>query len=247
MRIDLVLAPALTDEQALRDRSVVVIDVLRASTSIITALGNGAKEVIPVASVETAVRIAGNLAGDVTLLGGERHGKLIEGFHLGNSPAEYTAERVRGKTIVFSSTNGSQALVKARYAQELLVCGFVNISAMRDHLLTRDRDLVLVCAGRDGGFSLEDTVCAGMLIDLLLHDHRDDHALTDAARAAEVLYRALGKNVLRLVKSTDHGRYLEEIGFGDDLRLCADVDVLPVIAQLEANVIRRKKQGGNAP
>jgi 2-phosphosulfolactate phosphatase len=242
MRMDCLLTPALTDEQALRERTVVVIDVLRASTSIITALGNGAKEVIPVATVESAVKISGNLAAGATLLGGERNGRIIEGFHLGNSPAEYTADRVRGKSIVFSTTNGSQALVKSRYAQELIVCGFVNIGAVRDQLGDRDRDIAVVCAGRNGDFSMEDTVCCGMLVQLMLEIHGDDLPLGDAARAAQVLYRAHGKNILRMLKATEHGRYLEEIGFGGDLRLCADVDGVPVVPQLDGNVIRWKKE-----
>src|SRR5512137_1555542 len=116
MRVDLYITPHQTDELALRDKTVVVIDVLRASTSIITALKNGAREIIPVTTVESAVKISGNLFGDVILLGGERNGKMIEGFHLGNSPANYSEEKVKGKAIIFSTTNGSHALVKARYA-----------------------------------------------------------------------------------------------------------------------------------
>ena len=123
MRVDVFFTPHHLDEMGLREKRVVLIDVLRASTTIATALYNGAKEVIPVATVEAAMKIVGNLSGEVTLLGGERNGKMIDGFHLGNSPAEYTEQRVRGKSIVFTSTNGSQAFVKARYAKELVVCG----------------------------------------------------------------------------------------------------------------------------
>ena len=95
MRIDVHFTPYQTDELVLREKTVVVIDVLRASTTIVTALINGAKEIIPVATVESAVKISGNLFGDVILLGGERNGKMIEGFNLGNSPTEYSAEKVK--------------------------------------------------------------------------------------------------------------------------------------------------------
>ena len=121
MQVDVFFAPQHVEELALRDKTVVVIDVLRASSSIAVALFNGAKEIIPVPTVEAAMKIVGNLAGDVTLLGGERNGRMIEGFHLGNSPAEYAEERVRGKSIVFTSTNGSQAIAKAKYAREMIV------------------------------------------------------------------------------------------------------------------------------
>ena len=110
MRVEVFFTPHQVDEMYLRDRIVVVIDVLRASTTIAMALRNGAKEIIPVATVESAMKIVGNLFGDVTLLGGERNGKMIEGFNLGNSPLEYIEERVRGKSIIFSTTNGSQAM-----------------------------------------------------------------------------------------------------------------------------------------
>ena len=160
MRVELHFSPHLIDELALRDKSVVVIDVLRASTTIAAALSNGAKEIIPVATIEAAVKISGNLFGDVTLLGGERHGKAIPGFHLGNSPAEYSEERVRGKSIIFSTTNGALALAKARYARELLVCGFVNISTVVDFFRAQPHDFIILCSGNNGMLSMEDSVCA---------------------------------------------------------------------------------------
>ena len=149
MRIDLFFIPHQTDELALREKTVIVIDVLRASTTIITALSNGAREIIPVTTVESAVKISGNLFGDVILLGGERNGKMIDGFNLGNSPSEYTAERVRGKAVIFSTTNGSQAIVKARYAKELIVCGFVNMGTVVEAISCSPRDFTIVCAWND--------------------------------------------------------------------------------------------------
>ncbi|HTO94315.1 MAG TPA: 2-phosphosulfolactate phosphatase [Bacteroidota bacterium] len=248
MRIDLCFTPAQTDELALRDKTVVVIDVLRASTTIITALERGAREIIPVATVESAVKISGNLFGDVILLGGERNGKMIEGFNLGNSPAEYTAERVRGKAIIFSSTNGSQALVRARYARDLLVCAFVNMGTVAEALSGGGRDFTIVCAGNNGMLSLEDSVCAGMLIARVSAALESAPELTDGALAARTLYRAFGRGILKMIRASDHGRHLEEIGFGDDLKTCAGVDTLFVLPQLDGNVIRLKPaHQGNEP
>jgi len=242
MRIDLSFTPGQADDLTLRDKTVVVIDVLRASTSIVTALSNGAREIIPATTVESAMKISGNLAGNVVLLGGERNGKRIEGFSLGNSPLEYTEERVKGKAIIFTSTNGSQAIVRARYAQELVVCGFINISVVAEFLRERPRDFVVVCAGRNGMFSMEDTVCAGMLLSRVVDEAAAGASLSDGAMAAMVLSRSFGKGLLKMMKSTEHGRYLEEIGFGEDLKVCAAVDSVPVLPLLEGNVLRLRRE-----
>jgi 2-phosphosulfolactate phosphatase len=241
MRIELSFTSHQADEAALRDKTVVAIDVLRASTTIITALHNGAREVIPVTTVESAVKLAGQLAGDIVLLGGERGGRMIQGFSLGNSPAEYTPDKVKGKSIVFSSTNGSQVLVNGRYAREMVVCGFVNMHVVVDFLRERPRDFTLACAGTNGAFSLDDAVCAGMVVHELGKDASLEITLSDGARAAESLYRSLGKNVLKLLQSTHHGMYLQEIGFEDDLKLCASVDSIPVLPMLDGNVIKLKR------
>lgn len=226
----------------LRDRTVVVIDVLRASTSIITALSNGAREIIPATTVELAVKMSANMIGEVTLLGGERNGKMIEGFSLGNSPTEYTGEKVKGKSIIFSSTNGSQALVKGRFARDMVVCGFVNVGSVSDFLRAKGSDFIIVCAGNNGLFSLEDSVCGGMLIQLMAGDGSPEWNLTDGALAAQTLYRSFGKNILKMMKNSDHGKHLQDIGYGEDLRFCAGVDTLPVVPHQEGNVIRLKKE-----
>jgi 2-phosphosulfolactate phosphatase len=242
MRVDLHFTPGQVDELALREKTVVVIDVLRASTTIITALANGAREIIPVATVESAVKISGNLFGDVVLRGGERNGKIIEGFNLGNSPFEYTEERVKGKSIIFSTTNGSQALVKARYARELAVCGFVNMSTVATFLHAAPRDFAVVCAGRNGMFSLEDSVCAGMLLARVTDDQSLDVALSDGAQAVMALFKTFGKNIPRMIARADHGRYLQEIGFGDDLKVCAGIDTIPVLPLQDGNVLKLRRE-----
>lgn len=241
MRIGLSFTPQQADEAALRDKTVVAIDVLRASTTIITALYSGAREVIPVTTVESAVKLSAQLAGDIVLLGGERGGKRIQGFSLGNSPAEYTPEKVKGKSIVFSSTNGSQVMANSRYSREMVVGGFVNMTQVVNFLRERPRDFVLACAGTNGAFSLEDAVCAGMVIQNLMKDENLDVTLSDGALAAQTLCRSHGKNVLKLLRNTEHGRYLQEIGFEDDLKLCAAVDSIPALPQLDGNVIRLKR------
>jgi 2-phosphosulfolactate phosphatase len=241
MRIDLFFTPGQVDDLALRDRAVVVIDVLRATTTLITALGEGAKEIIPAATVESAMKISASIGTDAALLAGERQGRIVPGFDLGNSPAEYRQGTVRGKSIIFTSTNGSQALAKGRYAHELALCGFVNISTVVEFLCERPRDVSILCSGNDGAFSLEDTVCAGMLVARLRERLDGDLVMSDSALAATALYRAFGRGLLTMLRTSEHGRYLQEIGFGEDLRECSSVDSTPVLPLLDGGVLRKRR------
>jgi 2-phosphosulfolactate phosphatase len=241
MKIDVYFSPAQVDEMQLRDKNVVVIDVLRASTTIVTALNNGAREIIPVGSIESAVKVSGNLFGDVVLRGGERNGKIITGFNLGNSPSEYTEEAVKGKSIIFCTTNGSSAMAKAKYAKRMAVGGFINVSLVADFIRQAGEDFSIVCAGEKQLFCIEDTVCAGMLVKMLVEDSPIAVDVNDAGAAAQVLYKTVSKNLLKMAKSSDHGKYLVEIGFESDLKACVSVDSIPVLPLLIGNVIKLKK------
>lgn len=241
MRVDVHFTPAHTDELQLRDKNLIVIDVLRAGTTIATALANGAKEVIPVETVEAAVRIAGSLSGDVVLLGGERNGKMIEGFHLGNSPAEYTESVVKGKSIVYTTTNGSVAMARGRHAKNLAVASFVNVGRVIEFMKSVGENFVIICAGNQsasGWFSLEDAVCAGMIVDRLQERGSQNLELSDSAVAAHALYRNFGRNILTMMENSEAGKYLSEIGLKDDLTICAAVDSIPVLPLARGNVVK---------
>lgn len=246
MKIDLCFSQSHLDEMQLRDKNVVVIDVLRSSTTVVAALQNGAREIIPVGSIESAVKISGSLFGDVTLRGGERNGKIIQGFNLGNSPLEYTEAMVRGKSIIFCTTNGSVAMVKSRYARAMAVAGFVNISAIVEFIRSLQSDVLILCAGRPpatGGFSLEDAVCGGLLIHTLTGSKAVGIELTDTALAAKSLYKNFGRSVFKMLKGTEHGRYLVDIGFEEDIKLCAQIDAMPIVPVLSGTSIKLKKDG----
>ncbi|HLP17568.1 MAG TPA: 2-phosphosulfolactate phosphatase [Bacteroidota bacterium] len=242
MKIEVFFSPSQVDELSLREKNVIVIDVLRASTTIATALLNGAREIIPVNTVESAVKISGNLFGDVVLRGGERNGKMIEGFNLGNSPAEYTIEAVKGKSIIFCTTNGSSAIVKARHAKNLVVAGFINMSSVLEFIKEIGEDFCILCAGKQSLFCIEDSVCAGMIITELMDDESLNIELNDPAVAASTLYKSMGKNLQRMVRATDHGKYLYEIGFKNDIKLCTDIDSVPVLPMLVGNSIKLRKK-----
>jgi 2-phosphosulfolactate phosphatase len=146
--------------------TVVVIDVLRATTTIVFALEAGATEVIPCLEVSDARAIAETFPPETAVLGGERNGLPIEGFDLGNSPAEYTPETVGGKTVIFTTTNGTRAMLQCRKASEVFLGAFVNVSAVYQRLLGRDK-IHLLCSGTRGQFGRDDILLAGLLVHLL--------------------------------------------------------------------------------
>jgi 2-phosphosulfolactate phosphatase len=245
MKIDLSFSAGQFDDLQLRDKNVVVLDVLRASSTITVALNNGAREVIPVASIESAVKISGSLFGEVTLRGGERNGKTIEGFNLGNSPLEYSETAVKGKSIIYCTTNGSVAMAKSRYARMLIVGSFLNLTTVVDFIKEENKDFLFICAGRVntvGFFSLEDAVCAGMMIQKLMKFESLELNLSDSAKAAHALYKSFGRSILKMLKTSEHGKYLIEIGFADDLKICAAVDSVPVLPVQIENKIKLKKE-----
>jgi 2-phosphosulfolactate phosphatase len=244
MKIDVTFSPTELDELQLRDRNVVVIDVLRSSTTVAVALNNGAREIIPVASIESAVKLSSSLFGEVTLRGGERNGKMIDGFNLGNSPREYAFSTVNGKSIIFCTTNGSVAMHKSRYARNLAIASFVNVSAVANFMREVNSNFLIICSGTANSlsnFSLEDAVCAGMLVQKLEDQKSVELDLTDSARASQLLFRSLGRTLPKLLKTSDHGQYLAEIGFAEDLKVCAAVDSVPVVPLLMGTVIKLKK------
>jgi 2-phosphosulfolactate phosphatase len=245
MKIDLSFNAGEFDELQLREKNVIVLDVLRASSTITVALNNGAREIIPVANIESAVKISGSLFGEVTLRGGERNGKTIEGFNLGNSPLEYSETAVKGKSIIYCTTNGSVAMAKSRYARALAVGSFINLTATTDFIRNENKDFLFICAGRAntiGNFSLEDAVCAGMMIQNLLKTESLEVELSDSAKAAHALSKSFGRSILKMLKTSEHGKYLIEIGFAEDLKICAQVDSVPVLPILTGTVIKLKKE-----
>jgi len=245
MKIDVCFDPFELDELELRGKNIVVIDVLRSSTTIVIALNNGAREIIPVESIENAVKISGSLFGDVTLRGGERNGKMIQGFNLGNSPLEYTEATVKGKSIIFCTTNGSVAMYKSRFAQNLAIGSFVNVSTVIEFIKEIQSDFLIVCAGKANtvsNFSLEDTVCAGMIVHKLSAAKDIKLELTDSSLASQALYKTYGKSPLKLMKNTEHGKYLLEIGFLEDIKVAAAIDSYPVLPVLSGNVIKLRRE-----
>ena len=231
------VSPVNLDELYFTGKTIVVIDVLRASNTIIAALNNGAREIVPVGSIEFAVKVSGGMFGGHTLLGGERNTKRIDGFALGNSPREYTEEIVSGKSIVFYTTNGSKAIAKAKFSDNLFVCSFSNISALADHLVWLNLDFEILCAGRNNSFSMEDSICAGKLI-ARIQESDGELVLNDSSTACLSLYRTYGSDIFEMLKNSDHGKLLIENGFEEDIKICSEVDNVKVIPFFKENVVK---------
>jgi len=231
------VSPVNLDELYFTGKTIVVIDVLRASNTIIAALNNGAREIVPVGSIEFAVKVSGGMFGGHTLLGGERNTKRIDGFALGNSPREYTEEIVSGKSIVFYTTNGSKAIAKAKFSDNLFVCSFSNISALADHLVRLNLDFEILCAGRNNGFSMEDSICAGKLI-ARVQESDGELVLNDSSTACLSLYKTYGSDIFEMLKNSDHGKLLIENGFEEDIKICSEVDNVKVIPFFKENVVK---------
>jgi 2-phosphosulfolactate phosphatase len=232
VRIDLYLAPSEAEKAPLEDRRLVIVDVLRSSTSIATALWNGASKIIPVATVEAATHLAQTLDPKSRLLCGERDGRKVGGFDLGNSPREYTRERVDGATLVFASSNASPLMAGLLEGREQRLLGYVNLGAVAEALLSDGMDLAILCAGKSGRFSLEDAACAGALIGRLTRNG-DRVVLNDAAEMAREYDRRYGGDPEGILRRSEHGRYLIEIGFEEDLPLCARIDSVPLVPLLK--------------
>ena len=230
--IDLYLSPAEIRSPELQDKIVVVIDVLRASTSIVTALNNGAKSVIPVAEVETARDLAAAVFDRPVLLCGERNEMRIDGFDLSNSPLEYAKDIVTDKTIIFTSSNGARLFDYAKNAARVVVGAFVNVTALSGYIATLPNDVALLCAGKNGRFGLEDVVCGGMMTCLLVAQMANPVALNDAALAAGIMYQNYAANITEMLYQASHGKRLIEIGQEHDLKICGAVDAISAIPVL---------------
>jgi 2-phosphosulfolactate phosphatase len=208
--------------------AVLVVDVLRASTTMVTALANGCRAIVPVADADEAWRRAAALPAGTALVAGERKGEPLAGFDLGNSPLEFTAERVADKVIVFTTSNGTRALLAARGAPAVAVAGLVNLTAAAAWAAATGRDVTVVCAGDRGALALEDQVCAGLLIGLLA-DGAPDAVLSPQARAARDVGRGYAADIPRLAREAPWGRHLAAAGRAADLAVCLALDTATLV------------------
>jgi 2-phosphosulfolactate phosphatase len=236
MDVRVFFSTAEVDPSELQEQTVVVIDVLRATSTIVSALAAGARAIYPVANPEEAVRLASSLGRDETLLCGERKGLKIEGYHLGNSPAEFTPSRVAGRRLVMSTTNGTRALSAASTAARVVVGSLLNLGAAARATAACD-SLVVLCAGRDDEFALDDALCAGLLLERLAEANGGALGLNDAGLAARVLASTMSPDA-DLLRRLEAGQALTAIGLARDVDDCARIDLYDIVPEMQDRMIR---------
>ena len=228
LKIEVCLTPALLPLHKLENSVVVVIDIFRATTSICYGIENGADAIIPVSQVEECAAYHGT----DHLLAAERDGEVVEGFDFGNSPFAYTPEKVAGKTVVLTTTNGTHAIQLSRNAKRVVIGSFLNLSALSQWLKEENENVILVCAGWKNNFNLEDTIFAGAVVNQLKDDK---YVLDDASIAAEDLYLLAKDDLGAFLSKSSHSERLKKLGIEEDIAFCLKIDITSAIPILDGD------------
>lgn len=228
--IDVCLSPELMHLYQVQDKTVVVVDILRATSCMTTAFAHGIDSITPFAKLEDC--LAMKQRGYFTA--GERDGKKVEGFDLGNSPFEYMDEKLRGKKIAFTTTNGTQAIAKSEKAREVIIGSFLNLTAVCEYLRKGDNNVLVVCAGWKGKVNLEDTLFAGAVVDIL-GDHIEPDC--DAPLAAQHLYGLAKGDLNKFLKNSSHVKRLARLNIHKDIQFCLTTDQYSIVPVLRNGVL----------
>ncbi len=228
LKIEVCLTPALLPLYDIENSIVVVIDIFRATSSICYGIENGAAAIIPVSKVEECAAYHGTEC----LLAAERDGEVVEGFDFGNSPFAYTAEKVAGKTVVLTTTNGTHAIHLSRQAKKIAIGSFFNLTALSDWLISQQEHVLLVCAGWKNKFNLEDTIFAGAVVSQL---QASGYKPDDSSIAALDLYDLAKGDLRAYLKKTSHSERLKKLGIEADIDFCLNVDITTAIPVLEGD------------
>lgn len=211
---------------------VVVIDVFRATSAIVTAFYNGVSKMIPVATVQEAKEYQAN----GFMAAAERDGEMMEGFELGNSPFGYMNSKVKGKTIAISTTNGTQAIEASRKASKIIVGSFLNLDVVCEYLVAQKKDVILVCAGWKNKFNLEDTLFAGAIVDILT-SQSDFEIDCDSAIASKHLYNIAKDNLYDFLSNSSHRNRLAKLDLERDIKYCLTLNLCPIIPVMEGKYL----------
>lgn len=227
-QLEVCLSPALLHLYDIQDSLVVVIDIFRATSSMCYGIANGAEGIIPVATVE-ACR---SYEKSDYLLAAERNGEVVNGFDFGNSPFSYTAEKVSGKTVVLTTTNGTHAINESREARKVLIGSFLNLSALSNWLKTQPNNVLLLCAGWKNKVNLEDSLFAGAVA----HQLQDEgYKFDDSAILAADLFQMAKNDLAAFLKKTSHSERLKELKIEADIAFCLQVDLVNAIPVLDGD------------
>lgn len=211
---------------------VVVIDIFRATSAICTALHHGVEKIIPVATIEEAkaYQAKGFIAA------AERNGEVIEGFSFGNSPFSYINDDIKGKTIVLTTTNGTQAIEVAKHSYKVVIGSFLNIDVLVRWLQQQDRDVILLCAGWKNKFNLEDSMFAGAVVKRLMRSGKFD-TTCDSAFATQYMYEHVENDLFSFLENSSHRKRLEKLHLEKDMHYCLTLNIAPVIPVLQGDCL----------
>lgn len=227
--LEVCLSPALLHLYDTKNKVVVIIDVFRATSTIAAALDNGAKSVLPVASVAECIEIGKSIENSITA--GERDGKVAEGLQYGNSPSEYPPSFIKDRVLVLTTTNGTRLLHMVQDADTIITGSFVNLSAVCDFLVQSGKSVILGCAAWKDRFNLEDTLFAGAVVSRV-QEHFSINC--DSARAAKQLAASVDNNdYISFLRDSSHYRRLSAYGLEKDMEYCATADAHPVVPILK--------------
>ncbi len=235
MPIDVIPYASAIRPDLISGKTVVIIDVLRASSVMITALANGALSFVPASTVLETKKLAKHFQNDNILLAGERNTKIISGFHLGNSPLDYTRKKVEGKKIIITTSNGTHALVNVKDAEKVFIGAFINARAVA-LAIKKCSNTVLICAGTNNTFSLDDGMCAAMIIDKILKNNTVE--LSDFAIALYKAYKSEKNDLRKLLKNCYHLNLLVKNGFETDVDYCLQEDKYDIVPEMKNGEIK---------
>jgi 2-phosphosulfolactate phosphatase len=236
MKVDLIISADDIRDDKIKDKSVVVIDMLRATSVIVTAVKNGCKGVIPVLTVEEALDTVA-LDRKKFILGGERKALKIEGFDCSNSPLEYEDECVKGKTLVMTTSNGTRAIKGSSGARNILIGSMLNANALSKKLIELNNDIVFVNAGTYGEFSMDDFICSGYIMECIVNNSREKKIqLSDIASTAHYIYKS-NTDVTSFIKYAKHYRVLIDLGLEEDLEYCCRKDITDIVPEYRNGII----------
>lgn len=227
-QIDVCLSPKLIDLYDLKGKIVVVVDILRATSVMVTALAHEAKSIIPVASLDEAK----DYLAKGYLCAAERGGAQVDGFPLGNSPFSYMNEKVKDQDIVLTTTNGTLAISKSMAADEVLVGAFLNLSSLTDYISKSGKDLLIHCAGWKGKTNMEDTLFAGALIDSLTSTH---DLGCDTPHMALKYYQSVKTELADTITNSAHAKRLNKLSVIEDIKFCAQIDTFSVLPKMNGD------------
>lgn len=240
MKVDIIISADDINESKIENKFVVVIDMFRATSVIVTALNNGCKKVIPYLTIEETLEHANKLKREEYVLGGERKAVKIEGFDLSNSPLEYTRERVENKIILMTTTNGTRTLTKSTAAKKVLIAAMINAKAVAKELIKADNDVVIINAGTNGNFSMDDYICSGYIINEMLKQDKS-LILTDIAKTANLIYEG-HEDILSYVKKASHYSVMKSLNLDKDIEYCIQKSIIDQVPQYYNGKITLKSE-----